>query len=164
VSNARCYFLQVLTKFEFSGRISIKVSAIKFHENLVSRSLVDKCGRKDRHVEANRRFLRLNIKAPWNCNFSGTISVSVINLIRGLLCPYATMIMRLPIRIRQLYLVNQLRMISWQPPQSHFTIQCPDCFLILVNFTFLPHYYTKYLRESPKQRILCSKFRPTELV
>jgi len=79
----------------------IKVSAIKFHENLISGRWVDKCGRKDWHAEADGRFLRLNAKAPWNCNFSGTyLGVSVINLIRSLLCPSATMIMRLLIGIR----------------------------------------------------------------
>ena len=42
----------------------IKVSDIKFHENVISGSRVDKCGRKDRHAEADKRFLRLNAKAP----------------------------------------------------------------------------------------------------
>jgi len=50
-------FSLILTKFEFSPQIILKISNVKIHENPSSGSCKDTCGRTERHDEANMHFL-----------------------------------------------------------------------------------------------------------
>jgi hypothetical protein len=50
-------FSPILTKFEFSPQIILKISNVKFHGNPSSGSCKDTCGRTDRHDEANMLIL-----------------------------------------------------------------------------------------------------------
>ena len=73
---------QILTKLEFAGRIFEKNSAIKFHENLSSRSQVVPCRRTDMS-KLNSRFSRC-CERPWKR--SSDFMQSILSSKVALLC------------------------------------------------------------------------------